>query len=223
MIRLIGRLLLQILLILSLGTAIAACGSRSGFKDDELVGFVGSVDAGQGTITIDISEWAHRNDGPNQNDWGMEYDAKLSPETIILNEAGESVELADIRIGQNIRIYPPDTTVNTPDKLLILDMASMDKYKRMGLLAGSNGKLHTVVVSEQGAAVQYDSVGLEQEAPAAIEGGLSLMEYDPDTNGIIDIRQEFGIKSFPAFLVFDEEKLVYLTYKAGELQQYLSD
>ncbi|MDQ0115667.1 hypothetical protein [Paenibacillus harenae] len=221
--RSIGCRSFAVMLILVLAFLATGCGrSQGGYKDDVLIGFFSRVDAEQGEVIVDISDWAHRNDkGPGQNDWGAEYHGKLTSSTIIRNEAGETVDLATLKEGQRVRIYPPDSSTDKLDELVVLEMTEQEKYKRMGWLAQGKGRLHTVVVSGENVDERYDDSKMEQEIPSALKGGLALMGYVPDHNAIIDVKGQFELEAFPAFLVFDNEKLVYKTYDTAELEKFL--
>jgi hypothetical protein len=218
-----GRYAVAVMLLIVLVLLAAGCGGgQGGYKDNVLIGHFSSLDHEQGRVTVDISEWAHRNDGEGaQNDWGMEYNGKFSGGTIVRNEAGEKVELATLKSGQKVRIYPPDPSYEKIDEVVVLEMTNQEKYKRMGLIAQGNDQLYTVVVSGQAASDRYDDSNMEQELRTALQGGLSLMEYDPKANELVDVKDEFALKAFPAFLVFDNDKLVYKTYKTDELEKFL--
>lgn len=218
-----GRYAVAVMLLIVLILLAAGCdGGQGGYKDNVLIGHFSRVDHEQGKVIVDISEWAHRNDkGQVRNDWGMEYHGQLTNSTVVRNETGEKVELAAIKRGQKLRIYPPDPSNDKIDELVVLEMTVQEKYKRMGLLAPGNDRLYTVVISGQDASERYVDSNMEQELHNALQGGLSLMEYDPKANELVDVKDEFALKAFPAFLVFDNEKLVYKTYKTDELEKFL--
>lgn len=221
--RFIGCRSFAVMLLLVVAMLATGCGrSQGGYKDDVLIGHFSRVDAEQGIVIVDISEWAHRNDkGPDQEDWGAEYHGKLTSSTVIRNEAGESVDLSTLKDGQIVRIYPPDSSEDKLDELVVLDMTEQEKYKRMGLLAPGKNRLNTVVVSGQTAGERYDDSKMEEEIPSALQGGLALMGYVPDHNELIDVKEKFALEAFPAFLVFDNEKLLYKTYDTAELEKFL--
>ncbi|WP_337100909.1 hypothetical protein [Paenibacillus sp. YIM B09110] len=218
-----GRYAVAAMLLIVLALFSAGCGGgQGGYKDNVLIGHFSRVDHEQGKVIVDISEWAHRNDkGPVRNDWGMVYHGKQTSSTVVRNESGEKVELATLKSGQKVRIYPPDPSNEKIDEVVVMEMTNQEKYKRMGLIAQGNNQLYTVLVNGQAAGDRYDDSNMEQELHTALQGGLSLMEYDPKANELVDIKDEFELKSFPAFLVFDNEKLVYKTYKTDELEKFL--
>lgn len=210
--------------IFLVGIFLTGCSSKpyGHYRDDQMIGFIDSLNEQEQTIEFNISEWTKRNEkGPAMDDWGALYKARVLPGTKISNEAGERLGWKDLRNGQKVQINPPNTkkVTDTPDELIILAMTNEELLKRAGLLAGKKGSYRTTVVYENGQQQPFDPAYMEKEASIVFQGGYGWLEYNP--NYVIDVKKAFAIKSFPVFLIFDTEKLVLQTDKLETVITFL--
>ncbi|CAM4161844.1 hypothetical protein L1N85_13465 [Paenibacillus alkaliterrae] len=212
-------------LILAICLIITGCATKpyGHYKDDQMIGLVGSLNERDQIIDFDISEWTKRDErGPGMDDWGASYEARVLPSTKIRNEAGEQLQWADLKLGQKVQINPSKTEeiTDTPNELILIPMSEEEILGRMGLFAGGKGSYRTTIVYEKGVKQPYDAEYMEKEAPELFEGGLSFLEYNP--NYVLDVKEALDIDKLPMFLVFDTEKLVLKTNKLEEVIAFKS-
>ncbi|UVI33304.1 hypothetical protein [Paenibacillus spongiae] len=210
-----------VFLIITLCWLAAGCSSNPyrHYKDNEMIGFVSSIDQQNQTVIIDISEWSKRNlRGSSIPDYGVQYTAKVLPRTIIQNDAGTKLSLADLKTGQKLQINPPDPKSETPDELLILPMSKDELYRSAGLLSREKGKYHISVIEESDSNPDY-SLKAFQAIPGAMAGGISWLTIDP--NHVLNLKQEFSLDTLPVILVFDTKKLVLKTQKINDIKEFL--
>lgn len=201
-----------IVLLFSVALLISSCSSKpyGHYRDNQMIGFIDGLDEQEQTVRFNISEWTKRDErGPDIEDWGAEYEARVLGGTTITNEAGEKLGWVDLKRGQKVQINPPSTKVitDTPDELIILSMPNEELLMRAGLLASRKGQLRTTVVYGKGESQPYPLEAFkDEEAEMLLNGGYSWLEHDPAY--VMDVQKAFRIEAFPVFLVFDTETLV---------------
>jgi hypothetical protein len=215
-----------IMIYLLIGIVLTSCSSKpfGEYKDDQMIGFIDSIEEQGKIINFDITEWTKRDEpGPDIDDWGAIYKAHVLPSTHISNEADEQLGWSDLKQGQKVQINPPSTkkVTDTPDELIILTMTNEELLKRAGFLASQKGSYRTTVVYESGQPVPLETDLLEKDASVIFQGGYTIMEYNP--NHVMDIKRAFGTKTFPVFLVFDTEKLVLQTGQLDAVAAFIND
>ncbi|MFC4779182.1 hypothetical protein ACFO9Q_20510 [Paenibacillus sp. GCM10023252] len=209
-------MMLSLVLLIVTGCANKPYGH---YKDNEMIGFVESVDVDEQTINFDISEWTKRDiSGPNMNDWGAGYTAKLTKSTIVEDESGNPVNWQELKSGQKVQIIPPKTSNDTPKKLLVLEMSKHELYKRAGLLANNKGTFRTTVIDVPGGSNKLSNTVLGMK----LEGGVNV-GGSYDSNQVLDVKKEFEVESLPVILVFDTDKLVLKTERLEEFKKFMEE
>ncbi|WP_028608785.1 hypothetical protein [Paenibacillus harenae] len=219
-----GRFSFFILMVVSVCSIFSACSGKpyGQYRDDQMIGFVSSLDEAEQTVTFDVSEWMKRDEpGPAIEDWGAEYTAQVLPGTKLTNEAGAQLKWDDLKLGQKVEIKQPKDKdlANAPDELILLTMGNEEVLKRLGMLARAEGSYRTIIMYEQGTELPYDSDYFEREAPSVFQGGLGWVEYNPDY--VLDLKKALDIGALPVFLVFDNEKLVVKTVRLENVVAFM--
>ncbi|THE11636.1 hypothetical protein E1I69_14395 [Bacillus timonensis] len=215
---------------------LSACGknavgngeySYGHYKDDQMIGTVREVKKSEDSIVVDISEWEKRDSkGPGITTEGYSYTSKINEKTVINDEDGTEVSIDDIKKGQKVLVNPPrgNEFEGYPKEIILLKMTDEEKYSR--LLSHVDG-FNIVVMYQMGEKLpdemkeqMYGEIlnileTKEQEAAAA------WMEYDEDY--VVDYKEELGIETFPAILVFKKEELVYKTYNVEEIYDFFKN
>lgn len=214
-----------LILLLTAGMLLAACSNKpyGHYRDDQMIGFIDTLNNQEQTVGFNISEWAKRDEpGPAIADWGASYEARVLPGTKITNEAGEKLGWEDLRHGQKVQINPPTTEkiTETPDELIILSMSNEELLARAGLLASQKGKYKTTVVHDKDMSQPYPLEEIEKDARNVLNGGYGWMAYNPSY--VMDVKKAFRLETLPIFLVFDTEKLVLKTERLEEVTAFIS-
>jgi hypothetical protein len=209
---------------LTICLVLTGCGTNNNpyghYSDNEMIGFVNTVNEQEEVISLDISEWKKRHEkGANTDTIGYSFTAHISPNTLIRTQDGDTVTWKDIKIGQKVQIIPVATDAfnGEPEELLILSMPKEEVYKRKGLLASKKESYRTIVMHAQGT-VLYDDTVFRKEVPQAYKGGISWLTYD--SNYVIDFMREFEIESLPAIMIFDSQKLIYKTDNIEDVSKF---
>lgn len=214
-----------LLVLLTITLLLAGCSNKpyGHYRDDQMIGFISSLNEQEKMIQFDVSEWTKRDEkGPGINDWGAIYDAKLLPSTLIRNDAGDKLDWKDLKLGQKVQINPPKTkrVTDTPDELIILTMSDKELYERAGLLASKNGSFRTTVLYENGQNEPFEVEEIDKKANIILNGGYRSLVYNP--NYVLDMKKEFSIESFPVILVFDTKKLAMKSDQLEDIVAFLN-
>ncbi|TFB15066.1 hypothetical protein E3U55_12500 [Filobacillus milosensis] len=196
------------------------------YEDDKMIGKVLEVNKGESSIVVDISKWEKRNSKNPWTDEGYSYKATITDETVIMHEDENKVSIGDIKNGQKVLVNPPrgDDFKGHPVEIILLEMSYEEKYAR---LLSHNDGFNVVVMYEDGKKLPKEmQESFYKNVLEILEGtehrvNASWMRYDEDY--VVDFKEVLDIEQFPVLLVYDEEELLFKTYRVDELYKFFKD
>lgn len=192
-------------------------------NNEPMTGYIIELDAESEGATVDITDWTYRgraNAWQDRPDAAQQYELAITPQTRIVTESGAFRTIEALRIGEKIRLEPPENEdTSTIAKVTILEMELPEKYRRY--LSPSKDLLRTIVYYEPGEQPRYSDLEFQSKAPRAFNGGISWVRNDP--GGINDFARDFDLRPGESILVFNADQLVYKTDDIEAYAQWLND
>lgn len=189
------------------------------YEDDKMIGFVREVNMDEKFIVVNISEWEKRYErGPAMTSGGYSYKALITNKTIINHQNGTERTIDDMKIGQKLLINPPRGSEfeGKPAEITLLEMTYEEKYSE---LLSHVEDLNIVVLHEEGHPVSNDIWNISRNIKQNSVG--REISYSKDY--VVDYKAEFDIEQFPAILIFNQEKLVFKSYRVDEVYDFFNN
>ncbi len=187
-----------------------------------MIATVITIDPGKDLLELDITNWHNRKLKGSMNSFGVVIEHHGLSDTVLKDEDGGLVDIANLKKGQKVLVNPPKKEDKDDEdyevrEIILLEMTFEEKYER--LLAKNTGAYYTTIYFEEDDELPPELE--DQLLSIAPKSPVSFAKYPIDY--IVDFKKELNIDELPVMLVFDNKGLVFKTYDIGELLDFFND
>ncbi|MFC7679274.1 hypothetical protein [Paenibacillus sp. GCM10028914] len=198
----------------------------TGYRDDIVTGNMLSMDPKKNIISLDISNWVNRHNHGAVNSMMHSINVPIGEDTELVDALGRNIKLSALKVGDKLEMIPAkkwsyDQMKGIPFQAKQVTRLTMTRSEKLDHMLARFGRIHTVVIFEEGKVPPQDEMDFERYVPGAFTGGISWVPYREGE--AVDYKKELMLSELPVIIVFDDQDAIYQTDSIRELQKWFND